>query len=361
MRKVFKPTAEQAKAMTDATLSQEKQGASMKVFDANFHVWQIPIVDKLVYISRIPVVEIDGAELYQPLEVLLHDCHPSSRVFYTSRCINGLSDGVWSEELGYDGECPLCEAAKKCWELYNIKYPAMASAKGLDITNDSNEDLKTIRGTLLKEFAVKNAERFVVLPIVEIPNLATTPRVPSEEASHPEKLIPYYMVLTKARYETLFLEPLEDLAEVPPHIGGLVALFKYSYKLEAGKVANVRDAGKAFKVTVLPNQSAFVDSGIVANCEEAVKEYTAEKAQEVLCSVAPMYKDELDVTVDQLMLATNITLCALSAKNSETDAKTISGGTAPVAGITANSATNSPEASLANFGAVPVGDVGTTA
>lgn len=279
--------------------NQEIKKGSSKTTDKNFPVFSTPVnEDILVYIPKTNLVATENGEDMKLLNVFIHD-YKQGQGFGQLRCINGLSGGVY-DMLGYDGTCPACEAMKDAWELYNRKLKAEATKLGIDPQNDPGEVLKSARTKILGEMDMKNPEEYVTFPVVIIPLKGKMQ--PADDALANLKV--QFVTWRRKRYEDNILAALDTLMVNPGHPAGMFWVWKFSYNTE-GKQANARDSAKNAKYTPITDSAALsILSKLTSACEDAAKDFTNEKATEVIVANQFMYKEDLDKEVDKIMSKT---------------------------------------------------------
>lgn len=344
------------KKLDPTLLAQAVSGVATQVIskgtprtdDPKFPVFETPVnQDILVYIPRVSVVEGENGEEMRTLRSWLHDIR-NGKQYMQLRSIKGLTADMSPAyaELGYDGECPLDEATKEEWELYNIKYPQAVAAAGLSM-EDSDELLKPIRTRVLDERTIRNAEEYITFPVCIIPrkesNKPNEKMFPADNALEGVKVV--FVTWKYSRYEKSLLSELEVLADAPSHPAGQYFLWKFTYDAK-GKQHNARDSAKEAKYSVIQQAAPLAKlNEIREELEEMAKEFTPEKAAEVIVCNQFWYKEDLQAEVDKFMQKTRM---MLRQAQSSSDAPSLNPG-APAGGTAAiGTGAGNP---LANFSA----------
>ena len=278
-----------------------KKGGFSRTSDPKFPVFSTPInTDILVYIPNTNVIQTENGSEMKLMNVHTHT-YREGNITGMLRCISGLEGGVYSEVLGYDGTCPACDAVKDCWALYNRKLEAEAQKLGIDPQNDTGDVLKATRRKILDEMDMKGTEEYVTFPIVIIPTQEKSIK-PTPDAL--KNLQVQYVVWTKKRYEKNIIGALDSLMENPGHPGGMFWVWKFSYDT-GGKQANARDSAKNAKYMPITDGNFLnVLNPAKATLDAAAKEFTNEKAAEVIISNQFMYKEDLEEKVNKIMAKT---------------------------------------------------------
>lgn len=307
----FRRTRIMARKVVDVSLLSElnkgaenqeiKKGGFSKTTDVNFPVFSTPInKDIMVYIPMMNVVNTENGEEMKLLTSHNHT-YREGNITNMLRCISGLEGGVYSSVLGYDGNCPACEAVKDCWTLYNFKLKAEADKLGIDPQNDTADVLKGARQKILSEMDMKGAEEYVTFPIVIIPTLEEK-FIPTPDFIKNLKV--QFVVWRKKRYDDNILAAMDTLMENPGHPGGRFFKWKFHYT-DKDATANARDSAKNAKYTLLTD-AAFLEQMSKAKpfLEKACAEFTNEKATEVIVSNQFMYREDLDQMINKIMAKT---------------------------------------------------------
>lgn len=323
--------------MLAAASSQEAQGGASKVWDNNFPLMPTPINRKvLIYFPK------NFDQLIT--EPTIHDIH-RGRAFEMHRCVRDLSTGF--EAFGYTGECPYCKATEASWALYNAKLDAKARELGIDRNNDPEDLLKATRETLLREMAVKNAEKYIVFPVVQIP---------SDDAGNPDlsgtnPVQPYFVMWRKDRYlkKLANSEVLEDAASP----AGMFMRWSFTYDTK-GKQATAMDSAREMTCKVLdkPDMLAKLNAFVEA-CEVAAAPFTPLKAIDNIKALNFYEYADIEASAEATIKPTKQVLAQMEMMNGTAPVQNIA--SAPVAAI------GSAESVIANFGTVaPAAPVAST-
>jgi len=280
--------------------NQEVKKGNRKTIDPNFPVFSTPVnEDILVYIPKTNVITTENGEDMKTLDAFIHD-YKQGNGYGQIRCISGLSGGVYTEVLGYDGTCPACEAMTDAWELYRRKLDAEAKKLGIDPQNDPTDVLKSARQKILSEMDIRGAEEYVTFPVVIIPTKGKMQ--PTEDAINNLKV--QFVTWRKKRFEDNILAALDTLMTNPGHPAGMFWIWKFSYNTE-GKQANARDSAKNAKYTPIVDSNALAFLGqYVTHCEKAAENFTNDKATEVLVANQFLYKEDYDAQINKIMAKT---------------------------------------------------------
>ncbi|MNL91165.1 hypothetical protein D3C81_08950 [compost metagenome] len=304
MVKRRKVDASQLTALVAGTEGQVVSGGVRKTYDPAFPVFGTPInKDVLVYIPRTNVLTTENGEILKMLEFHAHD-YTKGKQYGTIRCIHGLQNEIF-DALGYDGTCPACEAMEGIWDLYNAKLDAACAKNGVNREDDNSETVKSFRSQFSREMDLKKADEYVVFPIVIIP--FTGKFVPTEEAL--ETLEPQYVCWKKKRYEECIASEFEALIDPPEHMGGTFMIWRYTYKVDAGKAPNARDSAKNAKFAIVTDAKLLSKyEYLVAKAEEVASPFTVEKAAEVIVAAEFLFKEDIEAEVQSIMKRTNTML-----------------------------------------------------
>lgn len=343
---------EEMKNIMKASSEQTSGSSIVKSWDENFPVFTPPAGNKvLVYIPNHTVVTPDGATILRADRCGIHACRDGKQ-FTSIRCTYGIE----SETLHLDGHtCPLCDSVQKCWELYNRQYADMCRARAIDPeTEDGYKQAQPIRDQLREKFAVGKAEIWLTFPIVVIDceerdGMCTG--VPKLDKGGKLTGKPYFYSVRESTYTDKWVKGLDSLSvdTIITHPAGTWAVLNYIVTDSNNKVVQnpkPRDAAKALSV----NYKAFGKKYAQwANYfDEMTKDWTPEKAAEVVVANNLRDLDEMNEANDQLMKKTNDTLALLDASGAP---RMLAPSSAPAVG-------GSAEEVLANFGGEAVPNVG---
>lgn len=319
--------------LLQATEGQVVVKANSKSRDNNFPIFGTPL-DKavLMYFPKTMLEANEAGEVFRPFTFSAHDYNLDSSQFGTHRCINGLSGEVFTElGLGYDGECPICNGQKTCFELANLQISAEAKRLSINIQTDSSETVKDLKAKFYKKMALSGSTEYIVVPVVIIPK-AETGAAPATNAL--EEMKCHFLMWKKDRWDKSILKALEVMAQNPGHPCGLTLLGNYKYPTKPGKEPTAMEAAKNATYAVV-DSSTYPD--IIAKAEELAKEFTAIKAAEVIVACDYLTKDVLQAKVDGYLSKTR-DLILMFEGSAET----------PATGLPVSTA----EQALASFGAV---------
>ncbi len=327
-RRKLDPTMLETAVTSVAT--QEVSKGTPRSEDPNFGVFATPInEDILVYIPRGTwVVEGENGSETRYLKAWLHDVK-EGKMYKQLRSIRGLTadQSPAFKELGYDGECPLDEATKEEWELYNIKLEAALKAAGLTL-NDPDESIKPIRKRILDERTIKNAEEYITFPVCIIPRKDSTKPAekmfPADDALDGVQVV--FVTWRKDRYEKSLLSVLDVLPDAPTHPAGLFFFWKFTYDTK-GKPATARDSAREATYNVVQQQATLDRLEPLREALEAKAiAFTPEKAAEVIVANQFWYKEDLQAEVDKFMSKVRAQL--RMARGSEGEAPALNAGSA---------------------------------
>lgn len=282
--------------------NQVVKGGNAKSIDPKFPVFATPInEDILVYIPKTNVIKTENGEELKLLHSHLHSFVNGKR-FGQFRCITGLAGGPF-DQLGYDGTCPACDAMGEVWDLYNKKIATEATRMGVvDPQNDPTDMLKGVKEKARKEMDLQTAEEYVTFPVVIIPQKERF--VPTDDAKDTLKV--QFVTWRKSRYDKNIGAAVEEGIDGDPleSPAGVFWSWKFTYDTQ-GKPANARDSAREAKYTVLNTAGKLAGlKKLEKVCEEAAKEFTNEKAIEVIVANQFMYKEDLEAEVGKVMAKT---------------------------------------------------------
>lgn len=328
-------------AMISASAAQEAPNNASKVWDSDFPLMQTPLNRKvLVYIPA------DVEE--RKVELLIHDTH-KGKMFGQARCINGLSVGF--EQAGYTGECPYCKATEAAWELYNFKLDQKAKELGVSRDNDPDELLKGTKENLLKEMAVRNADKYICFPIVLLPcdNLGNL------DVNSQEPLKAVYVLWRKQRYDDKFSVDVLDGRESP---AGTFERWSFTYDTK-GQQPNAMQSAKALTVKILEKADILAQlTPYQAGCEQVVAPFTQAKAIDNIKALNFYPYADVEADAEACIKPTRAILAAAQAMGTVADTNALPTGATAVPQL------NSAEAAISNFGGVdmanaqPMGTIG---
>lgn len=296
-------------ALVQQSADQIVTGGAPSTYDPNFPVFRTPVnLPIFVYIPKTNVVSDPSGERMEVLRSNLHATKQGKR-FGSMRCIKNLTGNEVFDKLGYDGECPACDATSKAWDLFNIKLRAEAKKMNVDPDNDTGDLLKDVRSRLLREeMDMKGAEEFVTFPIVIIPVSARF--TPSPDAE--EKMEVVFVHWRKKRFDEKLVQGLNTLISPPAHLGGTIWVWDFQYDTK-GKQADAMHSAQNATYTPYAN-SSLKDAlqpadferlmHILEVAEQKASEFTIIKAQEVVVAVEFLFKEDMEAEVTKIMANT---------------------------------------------------------
>lgn len=299
-------------AQMSAELKAQEAPASAfsKSEDTAFPVFSVPTEKQLiVYIPRTPVVTktADGVEVENPCISYQHAVR-DGKSYTNIRCINGLHNGV----LGFDGDCPLCNAVGEAYQVYSKKLAIRAAAMHIDITKDSsNPVLLPVKQELGGEMPVKKAEKFYTVPIVVLSEDPSKPINPADFKVY------YWDVREQHLKDKLYkslsagLTTIGSAAVDEPTMFGRFYVFDYRYDTK-GATANKMMAAKNVQYTVLDGAQLNLTQFVPA-MEQLASTFTVEKAVDVVKSNQLWYKEDLVQKTDDIMAASRAFLAQAEA------------------------------------------------
>lgn len=293
-------TAEEAATITNASAQQTGKMQTQKTYDPDYPVFDIPINQKLlVYVPNHIVTQPDGS---LGLRWDKFAAHPviDGRSYGNIRC----TQGVVVDRLGLDGTCPLCNASSEIWDLYHKEYEAIAKTKGIAVDAPEAKDaLKEDRKSLAQAMAIKSAEVWYTFPIVVIEceekdgQLTTTPKKTADGQIVGK---PYFYSIREKTYIDKWVPAFDTVEsdEGITHPGGRWVILNFTYTPQSGQHTKMGSAN-ALKV-VFKTMSADYDSW-ARYFDDMTKDWTPEKAQEVVVLDAIRDMEETQEVTDQLM------------------------------------------------------------
>lgn len=331
--KTFK-SAESFNAVSSASHSQTGHAVIVKSEDPiNFPVFDIPVNEKvLIYVPNHRVMSPEGVEEMRMDKGAFHPVRVGNQ-FMTMRCYNG----IFNEDEGYDGHCPLCDTQNEVWDLYRKEYASTARAKGIDPDNDPDDLLKPVRQDLTRNMVVKQAEIWYTFPIVviECEEGTTNPKRDAEG-----KLVghPMWYSIRENTYKDKWEKAFETMADSPTHPAGNWFVLNFTYTPKSGKHDKMGSA-RALQVGCKQMSSDYVQWAEYYN--ELTKDWTPMKAAEMVIANHYLELSDVQAVADEAMKPVRDKLAIYELKE---------GGatSAPQLGST------NASAALAGFGAAPV-------
>lgn len=286
--------------INQASAQQTGKQSVPKTYDVNYPVFEIPVNQKvLIYVPNHRVQDSNG--VYQ-LRMDKFAAHPvlDGKTYGNVRC----TQGVELQSLGLDGSCPLCDCLSETWELYNLELESIAKGRGIDSkSEDSKELLKQDRIDLVKARAVKEAEVWYTFPIVVIEceekngQLTTTPKRTADG-----QLIgkPYFYSIREKTYISKWLPAFDAIDDGNTNPAGMWVILNFAYTTsdKATKMQSANNLKVSFKM-----MSEDYDAW-AKHYDELTKDWTPQKAQEVLVLDSVRDMEEMKEVSDKLMTST---------------------------------------------------------
>ena len=222
------------------------------VHDPDFPVFPTPIDKKvLVYIPK-------TTELFTSV---VHEVK-SGNTFAKVRCVHGLDEEF--AQFGYTGECPFCQKLQTVWDNFDMKMNLKAREVGVDRDNDPDGLLKGTKTKLLREMPIKNAQKYVVVPVVVIGE--------GSDGKLYDEGKPYFVFWTWDRWVKKVQSELEDEGAL-----GQSVFMRWSFTYDTkGKQATAMESAKALTTKVI-SPSEIMKSR-QKEYEELLKDFTTLKA-----------------------------------------------------------------------------------
>lgn len=314
--------------MISSAGEQEVSSGSSKVWNSDFPLFPTPINRKvLVYIPK----DFETNKV----ECLIHDTH-KGKAFGQARCINGLSAGF--EAFGYTGECPYCQVTADAWDLYNLKLDQKAAELNIDRQNDTDNLLKGTKENLLREMAVKNADKYICFPIVVLPCTDAGELNPND----PNGVKAYYVLWRKGRFDEKFSSDVLDGRDT---IAGTFQRWSFTYDTK-GQQPTAMLSAKALTVKIIEkdNQLATLNPYIEA-CEKVAAPFTALQAVDNVKALNFYSYEDTQKEAEACIKATRAILAASQSLTGGENVAIAGSAPAPALGTTAD-----PANVIANFG-----------
>ena len=333
-----KLSVEEQQLITTASAQQTGKQTFVKSYDPDYPVFDIPVNQKvLVYIPNHTVLGEDGSVSLRMDKFAAHPCR-EGRSHYDIRC----ASNVIAPSLGLDGSCPLCDAIQRNWDLYNAEYKNLAESRGMTVdAPEAKEGLRSERTQLLDKMAIKKAVTWMTFPIVVIEceekdgQLTTTPKLDAEGKLHGKVM--WYSIRENtfndkwvAGYDSVDTEN-----GVPTSPAGLLAILNYTCQSKNGTPTKM-DSARALKVTFKTMSDKYAPYAQVF--DDMSKDWTPEKAREVVVLDAIRDMDELQEVTDTLMkpVDDNLQLIEMQQKANATNVSTTSDALANFGGEVAS-------------------------
>ena len=324
--------AEKFNQIKSASAEQTGKVSTPKSSDEkNFPIFETPINEKvLVFIPNFTETTEEGERLLMDKGAVHATFSKNSYAAY--RCINGIV----SEEDGYDGSCPQCDAMNQAWELYRVQYEQEVQKRGLDATQDA-EALQPVRSELLKNMAVKGGEVWLTFPIVVV-ETEEGKLIPKKNTDGTFNVKPEFFQIREKTYKEKWEATLDAMEDSPVHPGGHWFVLDYTYPSKTGK-HDKRGSANALKILHKPMGDKF--SELEEFCTTVSAAFTPQKSSEVI--YANMFYDleDLKKITDTVMTATRDRLAVYQLSDST-----------PLA-ASSRAIVGSPEDIASSFGVVP--------
>lgn len=317
-----KVSAELLNQMRTELASQEAPTSSFaKTEDNNYPVYSA-YVNKavLVYLPKTQcIVNADGTLVEDPCVSYQHAIKDGAS-FQNIRCISGLHN----DALGYDGDCPLCQAVTECNQVFSKKLTLRARQMNVDIDKDpKNPLLDSVKNELNGERVVKKAEKFLTVPIVVLND-----DYMGNQTIDPKNFKAYFWDVREQHWNDKLMKMLGSQIPAVTTAYGHFYLFNYVYDTK-GQEPTKMLAAKNVTYQIVSQDAALQQ--FVPVCEDLAKDFTTLKAVEVIKSVQLWYKEDLQQKSDNIMQANRSFLVA--SEN-----------------LTAPAITNNVATALGNFG-----------
>lgn len=282
------------KAFTEEQLNKIKSEAATQVVSKitpkstdpeNFPVFDIPVNGKvLVYVPNHTILNPEtGKEELRMDKPWIHTIVDGKR-FIKARCIKGLSSDV-----GYTGDCPLCEGESEPWDLANEQIKELCSTRGLDPNDAENDAVKAIKTQCYSSRVVKEPSLYYTFPIVVIEtDKENIKEIIMDDNGIPKHKVYWYSISKKA-YDNKWAKTLEGMEDEPTHPGGNCFILNYTYESKSGDY-NKRDSAKNLSV-VAKRIKGFENIAPIFDDETA--EWDTLKAMTTIYD--NMYYDESDL------------------------------------------------------------------
>ena len=298
--KRFKPKkfTEQELQSINRDLEVQKIGsvAEKSLDPEHFPVFEVPVNQKvLVYVPNHTVIDPETKkEVLRMDKPFLHSVVEGKR-FSRVRCVRGLS-----EDAGFTGTCPFCDAAGDSWDLANEMIKEKCAAAGLNPDDKDNEAVKNIRRECYDQRVIRNTDQYYTFPIVVIetaPNDIKT-AIRDEDGNIKYKVMWY--TISKASYEKKWEKTLDGMEDDPEHPGGHVFILDYTYTPKTGE-PNKRDSAR--ELQVVPRKMKNFDQ-YAEFFDKATEEWTEQKCRETVADNIIVDFNELDEEAKKIIRPT---------------------------------------------------------
>jgi hypothetical protein len=267
------------------THTQQVQTKIVKSFDSDVEIFDYEEMKKyLVYFpnNRNEMGEFNIVKGYLHTVML-------GRSKTKVRCIQGLVN----EDIGYDGECPLCAGVTDAWDYFKLKVAAKVKAAGIDM---DSEEGKQIRSNVSKEREVQEPNLYLAMPIVVIESEISDNKMKPVKVDGKYVFKPYVYFTSDYSF-TAKIRGQFDNAEIED-LCGQFGILSYVYDTK-GKKPEKRAAGQNMSFSV---RSSFASLEKYAPEMDKLAEFLTEfKINNAVASFALYPKEELDSKADRAL------------------------------------------------------------
>lgn len=242
--------------------------------------------------EEIKVLRADNLNIHRVLD-------GSNRFGLQVRCSQGIID----PESGFDGSCPLCEAAQESWEWYNTRIAYMEHKSGQVIKGIDTKEARQLRTNVLNQKPVSNAQARIVFPAVVIETVDKGRRLEPavDPATGSPKYKVYWINFSVLQYEkiTKQVELTEDQSPA-----GRMFLFNYNYDTK-GKEPDAASAGRNMTVTLInPDEKGLIvgfSKDNLLQFDKMTEGWTPVEAMSTVKDAAPRTVEELRSITEEVM------------------------------------------------------------
>jgi len=292
--------------------TQEQVKAAPKSRDPlNFPVFEIPVNKKvLVYVPNHIVQGTDGKDSLRMDKPLIHALQVG-KSYMNVRCVSGLV----AEEIGYTGECPLCDGCSDPWDLANMLIAQKCKQQNLDPDDKEAEAVKAIRSAAFSDRKLKDSMRYYTFVISVFETLNDDGKTLVKDENGAPRYKNMWYTVSEEQYNKTWAKTLEALEDEPTHPGGMFFTLNYCYTPKRGE-PNKRDSARALvvsykKMTGTEKVRAFLD--------KSTEEWTVEKARETIISHSLYSMNDLNALADDTLESTRNTIALLQAQEAAAD------------------------------------------
>lgn len=271
---------------TQAPLSRDPQ---------KYPVFRVPVnKKKLIYVPNHTVTK-DGVAVLRMDNPLIHVVSKKNRFDYY-RCISGLS----SEKFGFDGTCPLCDAASDCWTLANYKIEDKCKQQGLQPDDKENERVKQIRSSAFQDKVVNDPVRYYTFPIVVFDTENDDGKTFVKDSNGHISFKVMWYSCSESVWNGKWVKALENMEDEPTHPGGRFFLLDYTYTPKKGE-PNARDSAR--ELTIFSKTIKESDK-LRAKLDELTQGWTPDVARSVVIRNGFYDMETLSAVADEEMIGT---------------------------------------------------------